>query len=323
MIKRIQYYISNETNPYKNLATEFHLLNLVDSESIILYLWQNHDTVVIGRNQNPWAECNCQRLSEHNVRLARRLSGGGAVFHDLGNLNFTFLCSTENFHITRQAEVIKKACEKAELKAEVTGRNDILADGRKFSGNAFYNSQGKSYHHGTIMVSTDTSRLSDYLTPPPAKLRSKGVKSVKSRVVNLSELNPGLACSEMKDYMLKAFEEVYNMSAFPINLTDSDEISELAEHYSSWEYIYGKTFPFSTSFEDYFDWGYIQLLLDIKEGTISSVQVYTDALEHTLAESISSALTNCKFEKNAVRNKLSGALPEKICSDVLSMLYCE
>ena len=179
MIGKIEIYMSEDFNPYRNLATEKLLLDSVGEDSLILYLWQNEKTVVIGRNQNPLAECNCALLKEENGFLARRLSGGGAVFHDCGNLNFTFLCCTENYDLEKQLRVIQKACEMAGIHAELNGRNDLLADGRKFSGNAFYNSKGKSYHHGTILINADKEKLTKYLTPPKAKLWAKGVKMNK------------------------------------------------------------------------------------------------------------------------------------------------
>ena len=136
MIKNLQYYISTSLNPYENLATEKYLLDTVAEDGYILYLWQNQNTVVIGKNQNPWAECRCNLLETEGGRLARRLSGGGAVFHDTGNLNFTFLCSAKNYDLDRQMKVIQTACSLAGIKTELSGRNDLLAAGRKFSGNA-------------------------------------------------------------------------------------------------------------------------------------------------------------------------------------------
>ena len=173
MIKKLQFYVSHTVNPYINLATEKYLFDTVDNDSLILYLWQNQNTVVIGKNQNAFSECRTELLTSEGGRLARRLSGGGAVFHDLGNLNFTFISSTDNLDVAKNMEVIRRACLLAGIDAECSGRNDVLADGRKFSGNAFYNSRGRSYHHGTLLINADTEKLGRYLTPPKAKLRAK------------------------------------------------------------------------------------------------------------------------------------------------------
>lgn len=130
----------------------------MDHETLILYLWQNENTIVIGHNQNPWTECNMDSLRHDNVKLARRLSGGGAVYHDMGNLNFTFLTSEENYDLSRQMQVIKTACDFADIDTELSGRNDILADSRKFSGNAFYHSKEAAYHHGTLLICSNTEK---------------------------------------------------------------------------------------------------------------------------------------------------------------------
>ena len=175
MVTKLTYIESDQVNPYKNLAVEEYLLLHCEPQECILYLWQNQNTVVIGRNQNAWKECKVESLEENGGHLARRLSGGGAVYHDLGNLNFTFLVSKENYSIDRQLEVIVKAVQKLGAKAEKSGRNDILIDGKKFSGNAFYRHGDHCYHHGTIMVAVDKERLGSYLTVSTAKLQSKGV----------------------------------------------------------------------------------------------------------------------------------------------------
>lgn len=319
MISKLQYYISNELDPYKNLATEKYLLDSTPAGCCTLYLWQNQNTVVIGRNQNPWAECQCSLLEEEGGKMARRLSGGGAVFHDIGNLNFTFLCATEDYDIARQMQVIKTACNLAGIEAEISGRNDILVNGKKFSGNAFYNSKGKSYHHGTLLINADKERIQKYLTPPKAKLAAKGVKSVKSRVVNLTEISPALTCEDMIKYMIDAFEKVYVLPANPIDSLEAEKILPLEKEYSSWEYIYGKTTPFSITFEEHFSWGHVQLLLDVKNGVISSAQMYTDAMDWRLSDIVKTSLTGCRFEQQFIRDSLKQTLPLSVANDIINI----
>jgi lipoate-protein ligase A len=319
MIKKLQFYISNTFDPYINLSAEKLLFDSVDGESLILYLWQNQNTVVIGKNQNAFSECRTELLKKEGGKLARRLSGGGAVFHDLGNLNFTFLCSTENLDIAKHMQVIREACRMAGITAELSGRNDILADGRKFSGNAFYNSRGHSYHHGTILIHADMDKLGRYLTPPKAKLESKGVKSVRSRVVNLSSLAPSLTCEQMKGYLLTAFEEIYGLKPEKIEQIDSHKISALAEQYGSPDYLFGSPIPFNVSCRDRLCFGNTEIQMQVSGGKIQEIRVYTDALDVELSETISHALAEQPFELSAISRALDEALSEQITTSIISM----
>lgn len=282
------------TDPYKNLALEEHLLLNV-GEDVILYLWQNKHTVVIGRNQNPWAECRTSLLEEEGGHLARRLSGGGAVYHDLGNLNFTFLCKDEHYDLQKQLSVIQEACRLCGIDATFSGRNDLLADGRKFSGNAFYHSKGFSYHHGTLLIDTDMNRLGRYLSPPKAKLESKGVTSVRSRVVNLKELSPTLTCEKMKEYMTRAFEAVYGQKALLLPVPEEAILLPMAEKYASADWLYGRPIPFNCTIQSQFAWGHLQVLIEVNGGIIENVQVYTDAMDFALAEQLRGALIGIPF----------------------------
>jgi len=320
MINRLEIYIADSFDPYENLAVEKQLLDTVTEDCCRLYLWQNENTVVIGRNQNPWSECRCTLLGEEGGRLARRLSGGGAVFHDLGNLNFTFLCHEKNYDLSRQMQVIQAACALAGIETQLSGRNDILADGRKFSGNAFYNSGGKSYHHGTLMVCADTEKMQRYLTPSKAKLEAKGVKSVRSRVVNLKDLSPSLTCEEMKQHMINAFEEVYGLKPDILGKISAEDISRLAQSYASWDYLYGKSAPFTFSCSGRYNWGQIELQLQLKNAVITSARVYTDSMDWTLAEKLQEALSLCHLHAEEIERVLATSLPAQIAEDITQLL---
>ena len=205
----VSCYITGCTEPYRNLAVERYLLEHTPAGSVTLYLWQNKNTVVIGRNQNPWAECNMAQLRRDGVHLVRRLSGGGAVYHDSGNLNFTFLTDARTYNLARQLEVILTALKSLGINAEKSGRNDILVDGRKVSGNAFYTSGAKKYHHGTLLIDVKTDKMAKYLTVSPLKLQAKGVSSVKSRVLNLKSVCPFLTVPVLQNALVRSFAEIY------------------------------------------------------------------------------------------------------------------
>ena len=216
MIQTLTTYESMTTDPYTNLAVEEYLTFHAEPGECILYLWQNAHTVVIGRNQNCWKECRVSELEADGGHLVRRLSGGGAVYHDLGNLNFTFCMRKEDADVDRQLQVIIEAVASFGLTAEKTGRNDVAINGQKFSGNAFFDSKGCYYHHGTLLLNVDTASMSRFLNPSKAKLQSKGVSSVRSRVVNLSSLCPHITVDTMKQAMFTAFSKVYGLPAVPL-----------------------------------------------------------------------------------------------------------
>ena len=320
MIKKLQFYVSESLSPYINLAKEKFLFDTVDSDTLILYLWQNQNTVVIGKNQNIFSECRTELLSKEGGTVARRLSGGGAVFHDIGNLNFTFICKSENLDTSKHMQVIQGACRIAGIATELSGRNDILADGRKFSGNAFYNSKGTSYHHGTILISADKEKMTRYLTPPKAKLESKGVKSVRSRVINLTEINPLLTCRDMKSHLLLAFEEVYGLKPTEIEDIDEARISVLAEHYGRYEYLYENSFPFDFVCKGRLSFGSVEIQMQIKKGAVAALRCYTDALDSELPRKLESALVSCQFEPQELRKALAKTLSDTEATELYTLL---
>ena len=326
MITSLRIYEGVGFDPHFNLAIEKHLMDITPPGECVLYLWQNQNTVVIGKNQNAWLECRTSLLEQEDGKLSRRLSGGGAVFHDLGNLNFTFIMCKEDYDVDKQLSVIQAACAFAGITAEKSGRNDLLADGRKFSGNAFYQNRTHAYHHGTLMVNVDKEKLGRYLSPPKAKLEAKGVASVRSRVVNLSELCPTLTIDRLKQYMTQAFCEVYGLPATPIMLNDGDmaTVSALAEEYRSWDYLYGAPLPFTFECSEYFPWGYVQLQIEAKNGVIAGAKVYSDAMDWQLPQSIETALTGCRFETAAVKKALkASSLSAEVSNDLCGLLEKE
>lgn len=297
MINTLKVFQHPGTDPYMNLAIEQHLLERVEKGTCVLYLWQNENTVVIGRNQNAWKECRTSLLEGDGGHLARRLSGGGAVFHDLGNLNFTFLMHEEDYDLDRQLRVVEEACRSFGLQVERSGRNDVLAEGRKFSGNAFYHSAGKAYQHGTLLIHADGEKLSRYLSPSKAKLQAKGVDSVRARVVNLRELVPGLTCHRMGEEMTAAFGRVYGLEPETIapDGLDWDYIESLRERNASRDWLYGPRLPLSFECEERFAWGGVQLQLEVESGKVVQAKVYSDAMDWQLAPALERALTGSEF----------------------------
>lgn len=290
---------SRQTDPHYNLALEETLLTNAD-DAAILYLWQNQSTVVIGRNQNPWKECRTALLQQEGGHLLRRLSGGGAVFHDLGNLNFTFLMPQSCYDLDRQLEVICSAVRSFGIEAQRSGRNDILAQGRKFSGNAFYKNGKAAYHHGTILIDADLNKLSRYLNPSRAKLAAKGVDSVRSRVGNLRELEPAITVESMKAALSTSFSTFCDS---PVEKMEISPDPALLERYRSWEWNFGRKLPFTFEWEDRLSFGCIRIEAAVEHGIIRRASVYTDAMDWQLPARLEAALTGSRLERDTLIQK--------------------
>ena len=203
-----KYICSENISPYYNLALERSLFDFVDEDTVILYLWQNSHTIVIGKNQNAYAECKVDEFIKDGGTLARRPSGGGAVYHDLGNLNFSIICKESIAKEHTYQRIVKEALSYFGIVSEFNGRNDLTVDDKKFSGNAFYVKDDVLCQHGTILINSDFKELSKYLTPDISKLERNHVKSVESRVVNLSEISDKITVESMKEAMIKATNAV-------------------------------------------------------------------------------------------------------------------
>lgn len=316
---------SSTFDPWYNLALEEFLLKHVRENEIILYLWQNDNTVVVGKNQNCWKECKCDELEKNGGKLARRLSGGGAVYHDLGNLNFTFIMDKKLYDLEKQLKVIIEALKNVDIEAEFSGRNDITVNGKKFSGNAFYNTKNTVLHHGTLLINSDLSKLAGYLQVSKEKIQSKGVESVQSRVINLKEINGSITLEQVINNLNSTFIKLYGGKgeATDINLFE-EEINSLYNKYSSWQWRYGESPSFDISFQKRFSWGEIEICLNCKDGHIVDSKVYSDAMDYELITEISKKLNGIKFEKpciiNSVRELNVDGIKHPIIEDVTEWL---
>lgn len=326
MIARLSTCRAGGTDVYENLALERLLTETAGEGECILYLWQNRHTVVIGRNQNAWQECRTTQLERDGGHLARRLSGGGAVYHDLGNLNFTFCLRTEDYDLPRQQRVLLSAVRSLGIPAELSGRNDLTVQGRKFSGNSFYSHAGRSFHNGTLLLSADLETLGKYLTPPRAKLTRKGVASVRARVCNLSEFCPDLTVERIEYALIAALEKEYSLTAKAVDPAslDGEKLRQFREEFASWDWIYGRMRPFTFSCEGSFDWGSATLQLAVNNGLIEHADVYTDAMDTSLAGRISQGLRGCRFTVAALTCSIGTlALESGVRDDLCALLSAQ
>lgn len=300
------YVVCSSTHdPWLNLAREEFLLDGVSENQIILYLWQNDSTVVLGKNQNAWKECDWDRLEKEGGKLSRRLSGGGAVYHDEGNLNFTFIMDRKLYDLPSQMQVILDALGSLGISGEFTGRNDLTFRGKKFSGNAFYFRARSAYHHGTLLVHTDFSRLVRYLKVSADKIRSKGIESVRSRVINLSEIRAGLSVPELTDSLRESFRRIYGGPLHEPPVGGDAMLSTLYRKYASWQWRFGESPDFDIRVERRFPWGDAELGFKIENGIIRSAAFYSDAMDGALVQEIARRLQGVPFHRDAVTERLN------------------
>ncbi len=316
---KLQFIVSDQTNPYWNIAVENYLLSLPETERITLYLWKNHRTVVIGQNQNPFSECNVEALEADGGYLMRRKTGGGAVYHDDGNINFSFVVPKAMYDQTRQFRVIQRAVASFGIEAELSGRNDILTEGRKFSGNAFSKGKYQDLHHGTILIKGNMEDLQRYLKPKPAKLQKHGVASVQSRVVNLSELNPAITSESIVPHLRKAFESEYaEYSEYSdySEIIKRPEVRSLYEEFASDEWKYGRWKTFTAQRSGQFEWGGVELSLtvDQERGIVTDVQIASDALDLAALDEARRLLVGASTDK-------APQTDNPILKDIFSLIY--
>lgn len=299
------WYVSPWRDGWRNLAMDEWFLDHLDPEDMVLYFYINENAVIIGKNQNPWRECDLAAMEADGVQLVRRVTGGGAVYHDMGNLNFSFIAGEKRYDLQKQLNLILQAVTSFGIPCEFSGRNDLLADGKKFSGNAFCSRGGIRQHHGTLLLHADLGKLQNYLQVDPRKMQAKGVSSVRSRVCNLSEFVPELSAQTMLPAIRTAYEGLYGaVEDFVPTPQQLAQVEPYVQKQESWQWRLGKTPAFDLELDPRFLWGGVQLLLTLKEGHIAALSAYSDAMDAELAEEIRSRLTGCRFGSQAMHDAL-------------------
>ena len=298
---------NTNTNAYFNLAMEEYFLKNTNED--IFLLWQNENSIIVGKNQNTLSEINYDYVKENNIKVVRRLSGGGAVFHDLGNINFTFIsCNDNSFSDFKKFTMpIVEALKELNVHAEFSGRNDLLIDGQKFSGNAQYNYKNKVMHHGTLLFSSEINDLSNALKVKPSKFQGKSVKSVKSRVTNISShLDKKMTVLEFKDYLMDFINKRDKNSHFyELNDKDVESINKLVEEkYSTWEWNFGYSPKYSLNNELKYPGGNVEFSLDVHDGLIKDIKFFDDFFGKEDISFIENKLRNVKHNEYSIKSAL-------------------
>lgn len=308
------YLESKIVDPYWNLALEQYLFETVGQTADCFMLWQNKDSIIIGKHQNTLEEVNSAFVEENNIPVVRRLSGGGAVYHDLGNLNFTFITSQNQgrqLHMQSFCTPVIQTLKQLGISAEISGRNDLTIHSRKFSGNSQYVKDGRLLHHGTLMFSSELEVLEKALNVRKDKVISKGIKSVRDRVTNIRDYLPNpVSLIEFKELLKRNTLRSLNVSPYAFSEHDLSEIRRIAdERYHTWEWNYGESPACTICRKKYFqDCGFVEVRIGIQHGCISDLKIYGDFLGEDPPEELTEEFLGMPFTSQNFREKL-GSLP--------------
>lgn len=308
------YFIDNKgiTDPRVNLAIEEYVLKTMDIEKDdFLLFYINQPSIIIGKNQNTIEEINTDYVEEKDIIVVRRLSGGGAVYHDLGNLNFSFLTKDdgESFHNYRKfTQPVVDALAKLGVNAELSGRNDILAEGRKVSGNAQFTTKGRMFSHGTLLFNTELDEVASALNVKKDKIESKGIKSVRSRVANIAEfLTEPMTIEQFRMEILKSvFGGEEQIRYYELTEEDWENIHKLSEErYQKWEWNYGKSPKFNIQKQHRFPSGSIDIRLEVVKGMITEAKIFGDFFGVGDVEEVEQLLVQVKYDRSAINEALA------------------
>lgn len=305
-------YIKNDDNrPQFNLALEQYVFDNLNQFDEIFLLWINEPAIIVGKNQNTIEEINLDYVKENNIHVVRRLSGGGAVYHDLGNLNYTIISKSKgssSFNFEAFSKPVIEVLDKLGVKAEFTGRNDITIDGKKFCGNAQYMKRGKVLHHGAILFDTDLTVLSKALKVSKDKIESKGVKSVRSRVTNIIDyLDEKITVEDFKQLLLEhMFKKDSKIKEYKLTEEDYANVNKLMEErYSTWEWNFGKSPKFNISKSKRFPAGKVETKIYVENGRINELKFYGDFFGGGEISDIEEKFKGIKYKEDEIEKVLN------------------
>lgn len=316
---KFKIYESTYLDPRINLAYEEFFLSSVEEDEIIVFFWQSENAVVIGRNQNPYQECNMVHLEKDHVQLVRRLSGGGAVYHDQGNLNFSFIAPNHLYDSDKFFEYMINALLEFNIEAERSGRNDLTIGGRKFSGNAFITEDHASLHHGTLLIDADITRIQSYLTVSHKKLETKGFDSIVSRVVNLKEMNEMIS----KRLIIEATSKILRIDnkVEESQLPNLDKIADFTLKYNSHSWNFGENPKFNIAMEEKYSWGLVNIHMHVEDGLIKEFRLFTDSLDTCIFNTFNQRMQNQELSINIVNQIIDSSFKDfEIASDIKQLL---
>jgi lipoate-protein ligase A len=314
------YIESISTDPCFNHAIEEYLLK--NSQEEFFMLWRSDPCILIGKNQNAFAEINVDYVKANNIKITRRITGGGAVFNDLGNINFTFITNKEkdaSIDFEKFAAPIIAALQDLHVDARFSGRNDITIDGKKFSGNAQHVFKNRLLHHGTLLFSGNLTDLSSALKPDPLKFQDKSVKSVASRVTNIgSHLTTPMTVLEFKDFLMQHVMNAYDITqTYQLSQNELAEINKIStEKYASWDWNFGHAPTYSFSNTKKFQGGMVQFNLNIEKGSIKDIKLFGDFFGELDVADLENKLKGIRYTEADVQNALEQEEIQKYLNNI-------
>ncbi|GAB1803995.1 lipoate--protein ligase [Priestia megaterium] len=305
-------FIDNQKNydPRINLAIEEYALKHLDINETYLLFYINEPSIIIGKNQNTIEEINTKYVEDQKIHVVRRLSGGGAVYHDKGNLNFSFITKDDgnSFHNFKKfTEPVVEALKKLGVNAELSGRNDLMAEGRKISGNAQFSTKGRMFSHGTLLFDSEIENVVSALKVKKDKIESKGIKSIRNRVANISEfLEQKVTVEEFREMLLRyIFDGEENITEYKLTEKDWETIHQISkERYQSWDWNYGKSPKFNLQHSHRFPVGQIDVRLEVNKGKIDACTIYGDFFGVGDVQEVQEKLTGVRYEKASIEQAL-------------------
>ncbi|MGG0465335.1 lipoate--protein ligase [Priestia aryabhattai] len=305
-------FIDNQKNydPRINLAIEEYALKHLDINETYLLFYINEPSIIIGKNQNTIEEINTKYVEDQHIHVVRRLSGGGAVYHDKGNLNFSFITKDDgnSFHNFKKfTEPVVEALKKLGVNAELSGRNDLMAEGRKISGNAQFSTKGRMFSHGTLLFDSEIENVVSALKVKKDKIESKGIKSIRNRVANISEfLEQKVTVEEFREMLLRyIFDGEENITEYKLTEKDWETIHQISkERYQSWDWNYGKSPKFNLQHSHRFPVGQIDVRLEVNKGKIDACTIYGDFFGVGDVQEVQGKLTGVRYEKASIEQAL-------------------
>ena len=318
----MEFIESKCTDPKWNLALEEYVFDYMDPSRSYFMLWQNRNTIVVGKFQNTAGEVDNEFVRQHGITVVRRLSGGGAVYHDLGNLNFTFIADAadmQRINLQVFCQPILETLRSFGVPAELSGRNDMIIEGRKFSGNAQYLKNGRVMHHGTLLFDSDLSIMNRALHVDRTKMESKGIQSVESRVTNLKEYLPSdVTMDVFKQRLLLHLSQAAPLNTIHLTAEDEETIARLRrERYDTWEWNYGKSPAYHTTRKLRIEGcGTVEVCLSVEAGLISQLRFQGDFFGNRDPSILADALLGCPCRRDAVEALLHTLAPDQYINKI-------